>query len=148
MSKGDYFKIAEILVLAIVALLVILLVLRPLVTRVFAGLADGAAQAMQAGNAISGPNRQLSAPANPIGSTSAQHQISAPDAQNAEVLAEAAEQSLQLPPSPPPPESLIDLDKVEGRVKASSVRKVGEIVDKHPEEALTILRGWMAENPH
>jgi flagellar M-ring protein FliF len=28
-------------------------------------------------------------------------------------------------------------------VKASSVRKVGEIVDKHPGEALSIIRAWM-----
>jgi len=38
---------------------------------------------------------------------------------------------------------MIDLDRVEGRVKASSVRKVGEIVDKHPEEALSIIRSWL-----
>ncbi len=40
-------------------------------------------------------------------------------------------------------DSMINLDSVEGRVKASSVRKVGEIVDKHPEEAVAILRNWM-----
>ena len=40
-------------------------------------------------------------------------------------------------------EELIDIDRVEGRVKASSVKKVGEIVQKHPEEALAILRSWM-----
>ena len=40
-------------------------------------------------------------------------------------------------------EELIDIDRVEGRVKASSVKKVGEIVEKHPEEALSILRNWM-----
>jgi flagellar M-ring protein FliF len=38
---------------------------------------------------------------------------------------------------------MIDIDKVEGRVKASSIRKIGEIVDKHPEEALSIIRNWM-----
>ena len=38
---------------------------------------------------------------------------------------------------------LIDIDRVEGRVKASSVKKVGEIVDKHPDEALSIIRAWM-----
>jgi len=38
---------------------------------------------------------------------------------------------------------LIDIDRVEGRVKASSVKKVGEIVEKHPEESLAILRSWM-----
>ncbi len=40
-------------------------------------------------------------------------------------------------------DDLIDIDKVEGRVKASSIRKIGEIVDKHPEEALSIIRNWM-----
>ena len=40
-------------------------------------------------------------------------------------------------------EELIDIDRVEGRVKASSVKKVGEIVDKHPEEALSIIRTWL-----
>jgi flagellar M-ring protein FliF len=40
-------------------------------------------------------------------------------------------------------EELIDIDRIEGRVKASSVKKVGEIVDKHPAEALSIIRTWM-----
>ena len=40
-------------------------------------------------------------------------------------------------------EKKIDISRVEGRVKASSLRKVGEIVDKHPEEAVTILRNWI-----
>ena len=40
-------------------------------------------------------------------------------------------------------EELIDIAKVEGRVKASSVRKIGEIIDQHPEEAVSIIRSWM-----
>lgn len=40
-------------------------------------------------------------------------------------------------------DELIDIDKVEGRVKASSIKKIGEIVEKHPEEALSIIRTWM-----
>jgi flagellar M-ring protein FliF len=40
-------------------------------------------------------------------------------------------------------DDLIDIDRVEGRVKASSVKLVGEIVDKHPEESLAIVRGWL-----
>ncbi len=40
-------------------------------------------------------------------------------------------------------EELIDIDRVEGRVKSSSVKRVGEIVEKHPEEALSIIRNWM-----
>ena len=39
--------------------------------------------------------------------------------------------------------ALIDLARVEGRVQASAVRKVSEIVDRHPDEALSIVRSWM-----
>jgi len=46
-------------------------------------------------------------------------------------------------PSAEAVEEMIDLQQVEGRVNASSVKKVGEIVDKHPDEALSIIRGWL-----
>jgi flagellar M-ring protein FliF len=38
---------------------------------------------------------------------------------------------------------MIDIDRVDGRVRASSVKRVGEIVDKHPEESLAIVRSWL-----
>jgi flagellar M-ring protein FliF len=38
---------------------------------------------------------------------------------------------------------MIDISQVEGRVRASSMKKIGEIVDKHPEEAVAIIRSWM-----
>jgi flagellar M-ring protein FliF len=28
-------------------------------------------------------------------------------------------------------------------VRASSIRKIGEIVEKHPEEAVAIVRNWL-----
>ena len=40
-------------------------------------------------------------------------------------------------------EELIDIDRVEGRVKASSIEKIGEIVDRNPDGALNIVRDWM-----
>ena len=40
-------------------------------------------------------------------------------------------------------DSMIDINKVEGRVRASSVTKIGEIVDKHPDEAVAIIRNWL-----
>jgi flagellar M-ring protein FliF len=43
----------------------------------------------------------------------------------------------------PTVEQMIDLAQVEGRVKASSIKKIGEIVEKHPEEAVAIMRSWM-----
>jgi flagellar M-ring protein FliF len=40
-------------------------------------------------------------------------------------------------------DAMIDLGKIEGRVKASTVKKVGDIVEKHPEETVQIVRNWM-----
>jgi flagellar M-ring protein FliF len=62
--------------------------------------------------------------------------------------AQAAAAALAAPAEGPPAgdeqfEELIDIDRVEGRVRASSVKKVGEIVEKHPEEALSIIRNWL-----
>ena len=38
---------------------------------------------------------------------------------------------------------LIDLGRIEGSVKASSVKRMGEIIDNHPGETLAVLRAWM-----
>ncbi len=112
-GKNDLLKIAEVFVLAVLGILVILLVVRPLVARAFEALPAAAAAAEQhlleeqaAAAALSGP---------------------------AEGPRQAEDQF----------EELIDIDRVEGRVRASSVKKVGEIVEKHPEEALSIIRNWL-----
>ncbi len=113
-TKEELMRYAEMVVLVFVALLVILLVVRPLVKRVFEQQAAAEAAA----------------------------------------LAEAEQEALAGPAGVPVPsdsvadedegfEELIDIDRVEGRVKASSVKKIGEIVEKHPEEALAIIRNWM-----
>ena len=40
-------------------------------------------------------------------------------------------------------DGLINLDQVDGRVKASTLKKISEIVERHPEETVGILRQWM-----
>ncbi|WP_409687579.1 flagellar basal-body MS-ring/collar protein FliF [Brevundimonas sp.] len=42
-------------------------------------------------------------------------------------------------------ENRIDIARIEGQVKASSVKKVAEFVSKHPEESVSILRTWVQE---
>ena len=39
----------------------------------------------------------------------------------------------------------IDMAKIEGQVKISSVKRVSEFVDKHPDESVSILRSWLHE---
>lgn len=40
---------------------------------------------------------------------------------------------------------MIDMNKVEGQVKASSIKRVEDIVDSYPEETVNVLRNWIAE---
>jgi len=118
-QKQDLLQIAEMLVILILSILVILLVVRPLISRAFEAL-PAAAGALAEGGRMIADQAQLAAGA------------------------------LAAPPSPGGAmpeeemfEELIDIDRVEGRVKASSVKKVGEIVEKHPDEALSIVRNWL-----
>lgn len=117
LEKADLMRIAEILVLSVVAILVILLVVRPLVTRAFESVPAAAGEAGRRLLAELGAAPALAGPAPAPG-----------------VPTEEEMESL---------DELIDIDKVEGRVKMSSIRKIGEIVEKHPEEVLSILRNWM-----
>ena len=101
----------------IIALLVIILVIRPLLSRVMETAADSAALGDQLLADQTGETPALTGPGglSPTETTTDDEQF----------------------------EELIDIDRVEGRVKASAVKTVGEIVTKHPEEALAIVRGWM-----
>jgi flagellar M-ring protein FliF len=46
----------------------------------------------------------------------------------------------------PTADARIDIAKIEGQVKVSSVKKVSEFVDNHPEESVSILRAWLHES--
>ena len=126
-SKEEFMQLAEILVLAVVGLLVILLVVRPVLTRLFesmpTALAGGQAGALgdQEGLALA----QLTGP-----------EATADMAELLEEDEEEVEDESLL-------DQMIDINQVEGRVRASSLKQIGEIVDKHPEEAIAIVRNWM-----
>ena len=123
-EKADLFRMGETLTLAVVALLVILLVVRPLIFKLLEGGPPiGAEAAGFLPNPAMAGAPQLSAPAGmtPMQSTA----LPAPV------------------PRAPMLEQMIDIGQVEGRVAASSIKKIGEIVEKHPEEAVAIVRSWM-----
>ena len=121
-SKREFLQLAEIIVLGVVGLLVILLVVRPVLTRLFEALpAAGAALGPEA---VAGPpGAGMAALAGPLDTAAA---LAPPEEEPEDLL-----------------DAMIDINRVEGRVRASSLKKIGEIVDKHPEEAVAIVRNWM-----
>ena len=42
--------------------------------------------------------------------------------------------------------SMIDVAKVQGQIHAQSVQKVGELTEKNPQEAVSIIRNWLHED--
>ncbi len=122
MRRDFVEKLASNLGLSVVAILFLLLVLRPLISR--------AIESMQAGPMGPDGRRLLTAEGGMV------PQLAGPGAPPLPAPALGGEEEVIA-------DELIDIDKVEGRVKASSIRKIGEIVDKHPEEALSILRTWL-----
>jgi flagellar M-ring protein FliF len=42
---------------------------------------------------------------------------------------------------------MIDIAQIQGQVHAQSVKKVGELADKNPEETVSIIRHWLHEMP-
>ncbi len=121
MRRDFVEKVASNLGLSIVAILFLLLVLRPLIGR--------AIESMQ-GQVGPDGRRLLTADGQVV------PQLTGPGAPPTPAPALGGEEEVIA-------DELIDIDKVEGRVKASSIRKIGEIVDKHPEEALSIIRNWL-----
>ncbi|HEY1630299.1 MAG TPA: flagellar basal-body MS-ring/collar protein FliF [Rhizomicrobium sp.] len=117
LDSGQWFKIIEVAILSLTALLIGFFVARPLISRMF--------------TAQSGSQSMLAAPQQMAG------QLAAPQAHA--VSADGAMATAL----PAPRESMIDIQRIEGQVRESSIRKVGEVVSAHPEEALAIVRTWL-----
>ncbi len=114
-ANPQLMQIAQMLVTGLLGLLVLMVVIRTLVRP----LLD-----------VKSENNQLENNATP--------QLGAPNSSGVADQLDAAEAALE-----EGAESMIDLNRVDGRVKASSMKKMSEIIDKHPEEAVAIIRQWI-----
>lgn len=120
-NKADILGAAQTLALSIVAVLVILLVLRPLATHI-------ASAATARRNETSGMSAQEETAL--LSGGGAQGQLAGPSGGGAG--------GGEL-------ESMMDMGAVEGKVKASSVQKISELVTNHPGETVSVIRQWMSQ---
>ena len=121
LDSAYWFKIIEAAILCLTALLIGLFVAKPLIGRMFAaqGAAAGGPTALANGSVVAGA---LPAPA------------------GADQPASAGQDGV---PALPRPSASIDISQIDGHVRESSIKKVGEVVSAHPEEALAIIRTWL-----
>lgn len=113
-EKSDLLDAAEIITVAIMIILVVLLVLQPMVGRLLSAESD-LDEKLEADILAAGQ-------VNPALAGPKPDEFTPPEAEE---------------------ESLIDMTQVEGKVKASSVKKVEDIVDNYPTEAVAVIRSWM-----
>ena len=122
LNKQDLMPLIEIIVLGLVGGLIILLVVRPVLNRLFEVVPAGGGDLDAAELAAATELAQLTGPSD----------------DEAEELEEEKPNSLL--------DQMIDINSVEGQLRASSLKQIGEIVDNHPEEATAIIRGWMYQD--
>lgn len=140
-ERADLLDAAEVLTVAVMIVLVVLLVLQPMVGRLLAsenGGGDGDANNMDPMGLLpngAGQNPALMSPGMMGGGAGGIPGIQSMNGNASEFMMSGAGDD----------DSLIDVQKVEGRVKASSLKKVEDIIAAYPEESVSVIRGWMAQ---
>jgi flagellar M-ring protein FliF len=120
-DKNDMMRGGELIVLVVMAGMVIFFVVRPLLATASGGGTMMPLLAGAAGGALPAPQYDNGQQ----GGSQGAHQ--SPVIRGAE------------------PDNRIDIARIEGQVKASSVKRVSEFVESHPEESVSILRAWLHE---
>lgn len=112
-TKQELMRMAEGLGVAMVAILVILLVIRPLINNAFEVSSNNSAEKLIS-SGVDEDSLLLS-----------------------NFLSDNYEDSA---------EELIDMNKVDGRIKVSLIKKLNTTVEKNPDAAVNVIRGWLYGN--
>lgn len=130
-GKNDIMRGVELLAMLVVAVGVIFFVLRPLI----AGLLGGGAAAQGGAPLLAGP-----------GGVGAPALAGAAGGGGAASLAPPVAGALPAPAGGGSGiEQQLDIARIQGQVNSSSVKRVAEVIDTHPEESAQILRAWLSE---
>lgn len=136
-EKGDLMRLSQLAIFGILGVITLMLVLRPMVRRLTS--LPGAAMSTalgHAGNPALGYSGGLAAVQGAGQDVAA---LSAP--------ASSAHSPLSPSGNAWEDESMVNLANVEGQLRASSIRRLADLVEKHPEESLSIMRSWMHQEP-
>ena len=133
-------RLAESGLLALVALVGILAVGRPVVGRLSAALIPLELGAVAAVASPAGPAAAVAVAGTSAAAVAGVVAADAAASAAPSLTVEAGDKGA-LPP--PEPEALVSLPHVQGQMRASSLSTMAALVEKHPEEALSVLRRWL-----
>lgn len=120
-DKNKLLDVAEVVTVAIMIILVVMLVLQPMVNRLLISQGPEIDTSLEA-------DLLTARPMNPALTGPSESEFMSTEGKTAE-------------------DSLINIQGVEGKVKASSVKRVEEIIQNYPNETVSVLRSWMTQEP-
>ncbi|MEB3702248.1 Flagellar M-ring protein FliF [Candidatus Bealeia paramacronuclearis] len=132
-TRFEIIRMIESIVLSLIALLGLLFVVRPIITRLLnqVGAASVASQDAQFALAGAGTGGSSSNPMSALPPGSPALQLSGPGGGHL--------------PAPTESDEMMAIDNVIGKVRVSAVQKIEEIIDDKPEESVAQIRTWMRE---
>jgi flagellar M-ring protein FliF len=158
-TKEDIMRGAELGVMALLGLIVLLMVVRPLVRRIVTPEGGYAAAAI-AGNAgaagvagaigmagmpgmVAGGGTVVQGQGAGVSIAGGAHGSSITSSGGAHISIGGGEEAVTISNRT---SAMIDVAQVQGQVHAQSVQKVGELAQKNPHEAVSIIRNWLHED--
>ena len=134
-TKDDIMRWAELGVMSLLGLIVLLTVMRPLVRRIVTpeGMQAAAGAAVAGAIGANGPGGTISGGGAGSITTAGGANISIVGSDESVAISNRTS-------------AMIDVAKVQGQVHAQSVQKVGELAEKNPHEAVSIIRSWLHED--
>ncbi len=132
MEKADLMRLAQTGLVGLVALAALLLVFRPMIGRLtsLAGPAGGAVAALPGGGGDA-----LTLAGSDYGLARA----------GVKLVEGPADASAMLEHDGGEGDNMVTLTSVDGQMRASSLRRLAELVERHPDESLSIVRSWMQQ---
>lgn len=138
-ERADLLDAAQVVVVAILIMLVVLLILQPMLSKLISstlhmsentggnqgqGFLGGGSMMMNP--ALAGPSNMGALP----------NMTGGMPAETPQMIADQSGSDEN---------TMINVKSIEGKVKASAVKKVEDIVAAYPNETVSVLRGWMAQ---
>jgi len=147
LNKQDVFDVMKYGGTVLLAILVLLLIVRPLVTRLIEAIPD-APPPVDPNQAIEdmsqSPQAALVAPGAAGGGITPEILAAAAAGdENAAAIVAAARDAGTFEPGKLGTDAKIDVAQVEGRVQESAIKKVADIIKSNPEESVAIVRTWL-----
>jgi flagellar M-ring protein FliF len=137
-TKDDIMGAAEKGVMALLGLVVLFMVVRPLVRRV---ITPEGAQTPFAAAPVAVPAAIAEASTSGVILPGVHGSITSTGGPNVSIVGGDEAVAISNRTS-----AMIDIAKVQGQVHAQSVQKVGELAEKNPHEAVSIIRNWLHED--